>query len=225
MADKMLQIYFGYRDGSGEDLKERHLGAFRQASDFEIKEPFVVSDAGNIRVTSNDIPGITGMSQLENYEYESDGDGLDLLYAPMVRYSITDLSLLQNEHGEERENAIKAVIDAVSTGYDATDQKPLAVVAKTPPHGYYIGEANETPFTAESLFHDEYQHLSWLSVFTPPMVRQYGRETLLSAPAWQIRELDDGAILIVCHDDTVDWQADCRATAAHVGLPWYEDIG
>ena len=60
-------------------------------------------------------------------------------------------------------------------------------------------------------------------IFTPPMVENYGREILLSAPASEVRELDDGAIVVLCHDD-VDWETDCRDVAEHIGLPAHEDI-
>jgi len=56
------------------------------------------------------------------------------------------------------------------------------------------------------------------------MVEHYGRETLLSAPAWKVEELDDGAILVVCHDDVAEWNADCSDVAEHLGLPWYKDV-
>lgn len=224
MSSNQLIIYFAYRTGDDDELKQQHFDAFEQNTTFEVQRPLLTSAAGSIEISSNDIPGITGMSFLDNYEHESDNGALDLLYAPLVRYTISDLSLLEQDVDEEKKKALDALIDAVVTGYNATEQSPLAVVSETPPHQYYIGEAEQTPFTAESLLRDEYQHLSWLSVFTPPMVRQYGRETLHSAPAWKTLELDDGSILIVCHDDTVDWQPDCRGTAEHIGLPWYEDI-
>lgn len=183
MSGNRLSIYFTYLTGDDNELKEQHFNAFEQSAAFEIQRPFLRSAAGSIEITSSDVPGITGMSHLDNFEHESDDGALDLLYAPMVRYSISDLHMLENDVDEEGKKALHALIDVVVAGYNATEQSPLAVVSETPPHRYYIGAAEQTPFTAESLLRDGYQHLSWLSVFTPPMVRQYGRETLHSAPA------------------------------------------
>lgn len=56
------------------------------------------------------------------------------------------------------------------------------------------------------------------------MVERFGRERLRSAPAWRITELDDGAIFLACHDQPLDWDADCRDVAEHVGLPSHDDI-
>ncbi|MFA9428149.1 hypothetical protein [Natronorubrum sp. A-ect3] len=122
------------------------------------------------------------------------------------------------------EAALEELIDIVRLGYHATDDTPLAVYASTPKQRFYRSEAEQPPFTARSLARDEYACLSWLTVFTPPMVETYGRETLRSAPAYRTRELDDGAIVLVCHDRPFDWDADCRAVADHIGLPLLQDL-
>ncbi|GCE05491.1 hypothetical protein [Dictyobacter aurantiacus] len=44
------------------------------------------------------------------------------------------------------------------------------------------------------------QHLNWLydiAIYSPQLVDAIGCERLLSAPAWRIDELDDGAIMVV----------------------------
>jgi len=132
--------------------------------------------------------------------------------------------VLENRDSSGQAEAIETLVRIVRVGYEATDQRPIAVYVESAPHSYYIGEAECPPFTAESLAHDGYHHLSWLTVFTPPMVERYGRETLLSAPAWKVEKLDDGGVLIVSHGNVAEWQEDGRAVANHIGLPWYEDI-
>jgi len=88
-----------------------------------------------------------------------------------------------------------------------------------------MGGAHATtspPFTAESLAHDAYEHLSWITVFTPSVVETYGRETLLSAPAYETRERADGAVLIVAYGDPHDPDRDQHvAVTQYVGLESY----
>jgi hypothetical protein len=224
MSDEYLGISYPYRNGDLAELKEQHLEAFEDDSQFEVSFSFVETNIGSFEIGGTKVAEMTGMSHLENYKYKNEGAEWDLVSAPMVEYYLGTLAGLTAESSAEDRHPLDTLIDVVITGYEATDTPPLACVATMPHHEYYYGEAQRPPFTAESLAHDTYDHLSWLSIFTPSMVEHYGRETLLSAPAWQIRELVDGAILIVCHDDTVDWQEDCRSTAEHIGLPWYQDI-
>ncbi len=41
------------------------------------------------------------------------------------------------------------------------------------------------------------EHITWLTFFGPELVNKFGREKLLSAPAYKIEKLSDGGILIV----------------------------
>ncbi|ACV46301.1 MULTISPECIES: hypothetical protein [Halomicrobium] len=66
--------------------------------------------------------------------------------------------------------------------------------------------------------------ISWLDLYPPTEVEQIGRDTLLSAPAPRVEELDDGSILIVSKhpfsDDAIEDVAD------HIGIPfWGDDPG
>lgn len=40
-------------------------------------------------------------------------------------------------------------------------------------------------------------HIYWANFFSPPFVKKYGKEKLLSGPAWLVEELKDGGILYV----------------------------
>ncbi|WP_336331208.1 hypothetical protein [Haloarcula sp. CGMCC 1.2071] len=220
MSDDYLTIQFPYRQGDAEELKDQHLKAFENGDQFNVALPFVETSVGNFQISSADIPEITGMSDLHNYEYETAGDEWNLMYAPMVEYYLGSLAGLADGTNTESGHPLDTLIDVVVTGYKATDKPPLAAIAITPPHEHHL---ERPPFTAKSLAHDTYDHLSWLSIFTPSMVEYYGRETLLSAPAWKVRELTDGAILIVCHSDITNWGVDCCDIAHHIGLPWYAD--
>jgi hypothetical protein len=226
MTDKYIRIYFAYRGGEPAELKQQHRNAFEHHGGFEMSSPFIETSFGTVEILSNDIPNITGMSHLENYEYEGE-DKWDLLYSPLIKYSLDEDRYLEggddNPFGAEEGEPLQQFVELVATGYEATDERPIAVYAETPRHAFDIHQTGDPPFTAESLANDEYEQLSWLTVFTPPMVETYGRETLLSAPAWEVRELDDGAIVVLCHDD-VDWESDCRDVAEHIGLPAHEDL-
>ena len=59
-------------------------------------------------------------------------------------------------------------------------------------------------------------------VFSPELVKEYGHEWLLSAPAWEQRELDDGGIMLVTIPDPTDWNeaaAACQDLANYFDLP------
>ncbi|WP_435334876.1 hypothetical protein [Haloarchaeobius sp. TZWWS8] len=45
---------------------------------------------------------------------------------------------------------------------------------------------------------------TWLMVFSPSMVEQYGREWVRDLPAAHIEEFDDGAILVIATDEFVN---------------------
>ncbi|ELZ26983.1 hypothetical protein C475_08611 [Halosimplex carlsbadense 2-9-1] len=62
------------------------------------------------------------------------------------------------------------------------------------------------PMTDESLAENRINEVSWLMLFGPELVAEYGREWLLSAPAWKREELDDGAILLVASPDPTDYE-------------------
>ncbi|MBX0306060.1 DUF3396 domain-containing protein [Halomicroarcula sp. F24A] len=71
------------------------------------------------------------------------------------------------------------------------------------------------PITADSLAANRIETVSWLMLFSPPMVAEYGREWLLNAPAWKTRELDDGAVMLVASPDPTDWE-EFRAARAEL---------
>ena len=78
------------------------------------------------------------------------------------------------------------------------------------------------PVSQESLADNRIEAVSWLMVFSPELVEEYGHEWLLSAPAWERRELDDGAIMLVASPDPTDWNeaaAACQDLANYFDLP------
>lgn len=64
----------------------------------------------------------------------------------------------------------------------------------------------DKPVTDESLSENRIAEVSWLMLFGPEMVGEYGREWLLDAPAWKRTELDDGGIMLVASPDPTDYE-------------------
>ena len=60
------------------------------------------------------------------------------------------------------------------------------------------------PVSDEGLANDRIDHPTWLMLFPPEMVTEYGREWLLELPAAYVEELDDGAIMVVATTDFRD---------------------
>lgn len=65
-----------------------------------------------------------------------------------------------------------------------------------------------SPITDASLAQNRIVAPTWLMLFPPGMVEEYGREWLLDLPAERIDELDDGAIMIVATTDIFDADSD-----------------
>lgn len=65
-----------------------------------------------------------------------------------------------------------------------------------------------SPISETTLDENRIHHPTWLMLFTPPMVEQYGGEWLLDLPADHIEELDDGSILLVVVSDISEYQSD-----------------
>jgi len=77
------------------------------------------------------------------------------------------------------------------------------------------------PVSQESLADNRIEAVSWLMVFSPDLVEEYGHKYLLSAPAWERRELDDGAIMLVASPDPTDWN---NASTSRQDLANYFDL-
>lgn len=95
----------------------------------------------------------------------------------------------------------------------------------------FLGEASGAiPYTSR----EEALALSprWMydiNVFGPEYVRAIGRERLLSAPAWKVKELDDGSFLVVPAPYVEsDWHTPSpytrSAVAHHLGIPFDEAL-
>jgi hypothetical protein len=113
-------------------------------------------------------------------------------------------------------------MDIITFCYTATEKHPVAAYSTTPDTPL---DLRKPPITAESVANDRLTYLPWLTIFSPDMVEEHGRDTLLSAPAWHVETVDDGSVLLVCHDDVDEWNQNCQLVAEHVGLPSYREMG
>jgi len=89
-------------------------------------------------------------------------------------------------------------IDLVSLVYEATD--PQYVLGMVSAQYEALGVEMPDPIDEDRLANGRIEHPTWLMIFPPEMVEEYGREWLLDLPAERIDELDDGAILICATD-------------------------
>jgi len=102
--------------------------------------------------------------------------------------------------GENSEDVYKAFIDALKQVYESTE----------PLYGWGIRRTRidipelSTPATSESIADSRIIAPTWVMLFTPAMVEEYGREWLLDLPVDRIDDLPDGGLLIVCTEQLLD---------------------
>ena len=136
--------------------------------------------------------------------YDAVADRFTLPSLPSVVMGVT-LSQLQSE--EYFQENVTSLLNHVRHVYDSLDgcryvygldDEHFSRIDKEPGPG--------RPVTGASLSENRIETVSWLMLFSPPMVESYGREWLLDAPAWKTRELDDGAVMLVASPDPTDWE-------------------
>ncbi|MUV88972.1 hypothetical protein GJ629_02915 [Halapricum sp. CBA1109] len=214
--DRYISAYYLYREGDPAAIKTAHRTAFDDNPEWDWDPPFLRTAFGNVSIGCEDIAAeMTGMDHPDNYTYEG-AETWDLFETPLCEY------FLKSEHDLGTPDLVGQFADMIAVGYEATDDTPLAAHAESPAVRAAAHTTDTPPFTAQSLAHDEYERLSWITIFTPPVVETYGRETLLSAPAWETRELDDGAVLVIAYGDPHDPDRErYEAVAEHIGIEAY----
>lgn len=224
--DERIHVYYLYRDGNPAAIEAAHERALEEHDAFRWEGPFLRTPFGTVSVGCEDVAAeMTGMDSVANQTYETGDDEWDLFDSPLCIYTLRDGHAFGSDgggHSESSDDPIAQFAELVATGYRAADETPLGVHAQPPMIRAGVHSTDSPPFTAESLAHDAYDFLSWVTVFAPPVVETYGREALLSAPAPLVEELDDGAVLLVAYDDPLDPQPDGYADVAdHIGLETY----
>ena len=109
---------------------------------------------------------------------------------PCYRYT-------QSNNGPER---LSTLFEFVSDLYEAVGPLYVYGVNNWRIEGWEEGQTEyKTPpvISDGGIENNRIEHPTWLMLFPPEMVAEYGREWLLDLPAETIEELDDGAIMIV----------------------------
>ena len=102
---------------------------------------------------------------------------------------------LSQSPDEGVETHFEGALAAMKQVYEATD----------PLYGYGIRHtrlnvpnAINSPTTREAIADNQIVAPTWLMLFTPEMVEEYGRDWLLDLPADRFEDLSDGGLMIIC---------------------------
>ena len=164
--------------------------------------------------TDEGYPHITGL----NIE-TADSDWYTLPSMPAVNMVVLTSEL---EDSPDLEATVRDVLNRVAFVYQSVDGCQYAYGLDVE-HQHKLASDREPgiPVSQESLADNRIDAVSWLMVFSPELVEEYGHEWLLSAPAWERRELDDGAIMLVTSHDPTNWN---KASTARQDLANYFDL-
>lgn len=110
------------------------------------------------------------------------------------------------------------LIESTTDIYRLLPQNAVAVYSLEP------GQGPSVPVADGDVPPCDREFVTWFDVYPPSEVETIGRETLLSAPAPHVEELDDGSVLAVSkHPTSGD---SLNEVADHVGIPtWGSDTG
>ena len=144
-----------------------------------------------------------------------DQDTIGVADFPFVEFRIEEALFERAEDEADRMAHADAFVDILRETYFALNSRPDVIYAMPESMRMAIVDSiSETPVDLDSLQKGRFNYLVWVTVFTPRMVETYGRETLLSAPAWRTYEWDDGSIVLVSSPDPLV-QSNMEAIHAH----------
>lgn len=72
----------------------------------------------------------------------------------------------------------------------------------------HLDQGIPSPVSDAGLANNRIDHPTWLMLFPPEMVEEYGREWLLDLPVETVTELDDGAIMTVATERIPECESD-----------------
>lgn len=137
---------------------------------------------------------------------------------PRLQFGVQEVRFTDDPSYERSASErLDAFLDIVRDIYLAGEHRPAFVFGVQHHMGEAISQIGEPPVDAESLADDRINYVVWLDVFPPALVERYGRETLLSAPAWRTEEWDDGSVLVVAYEDPLSLRG-FRDLNDHLGL-------
>jgi hypothetical protein len=151
--------------------------------------------------------------------HEADADWFTLPSLPAVSM---DLATSDFEQSPDLEATTRNLIDQVEYIYLSINRCQYAYGLDVE-HQHKLGSDSgpRIPVSQESLADNRIEEVSWLMLFSHELVEEYGHKWLLSAPAWERRELGDGAIMLVASPDPTDWN---KASTARQDLANYFDL-
>jgi len=136
--------------------------------------------------------------------YDAAVDRVTLPSLPSVVMGMTLSQLQSREYFEEN---LTSLLDHVRHVYNSLDNCQYGYGLDDEHFSRIDKEAGPgRPVTGASLSKNRIEAVSWLMLFSPTLVAEYGREWLLDAPACKTRELDDGAVMLVASPDPTDWE-------------------
>jgi hypothetical protein len=145
--------------------------------------------------------------------------GVDLSYPDGFAFLAADDGYFTFD-GQTGQHKYELFIDLVEATYHAWH-----------PLYSFLGEASGVlPYTSrEEALALETRWLYDITLFGPEYVRKIGRERLLSAPAWKVKALEDGGILLVPSPYVeVDWRNPSPyqrpEVAQHLGIPFDDSL-
>jgi len=182
-----IEMSFFYSNGGAEQAFNRLLKKIGEADGMDYK---LMDDTSATIATE---PGPIDVSltpdKRQNY-FECTGSIITVL---MHCYLVT---------GEEGTAWLEGHLDFVQKVYAMTSPVYVCGMHIWTMEG--IGIERPSPVTDQGLANNRIDLPTWLMIFPPEMVEEYGREWLLDLPAERIEELDDGGIMVVATQDFVD---------------------
>jgi len=103
------------------------------------------------------------------------------------------------------------LIESSTDIYSLLPQNAVAVYSIEP------GQGPSVPVADGDVPPCDREFISWFDVYPPGEVEAIGRETLISAPAPHVEELDDGSVLVVSKHPTSG--TSLEEVADHIGIP------
>jgi hypothetical protein len=215
-----------YRAGDTATIKNAYDRAIEAHEKFELDTSrFIEQNIGSVKFSCEELwaQQLTGMVP-ENKYFECDSCRLDLNDVPIGKFYLTNHDFDPITAGTAEDHYSKdigEIVELMKTLYLATGASPLGAHVEPAGLADVISREDAPPFTAKSLARDRYEYLSWLTVFSPPVVKTYGRERLLEAPAYHVEELADDSILIVATEDPATSLSEYKHIADHIEIESY----
>lgn len=162
-------------------------------------------------------------AEIRSFDGDGDADGTvvpDLPHAQIRCKTDPFLDALDTDDEPKLAESAVDVLELVDHAFAAGSGCPEFVYGVSEPHQSRLANGKvPPPVTLDSLADDRIEYACWLMGFPPSMVETYGRETLLSAPAWQTSELSNGGVVVLTTENPTNVsKPETRAIDQRLGL-------